>query len=341
MTLYHPKADNAQLDLSIIIVNWNSWDYLHKCIVSIMENAHGLRYEVIVVDNCSSDNSIENIAHYFPDLIFIRNETNVGFPAANNQAFRIAQGQYFLMLNPDTLIKEETLQQSLAVLRNDSSIGCLGVKTLKGDDEILFSCARSRPSMWSVFCHLFYIDTIFRKWRFHKSIDMPYWDHNNSCDVDLLHGGYMMFPKSIYAKLGGLDEKVLMFYEDTEYCCRIKNAGFRIYYLADVDVVHFVGISCSKADPKWIAKMYCEADYSYFLDYGGGSQTAFLYLMMILLCCPLRILCIPFIWLGYIIKSCKKRKMSLISSKIIASTIWAVEKLPIFVRIRNGHNNLE
>ena len=299
MKMFHSKSNNESIDLSIIIVNWNSWDYLQKCVTSIIGNAGQLKYEIIVVDNCSSDNSVENIAIYFPDIILIKNETNVGFPAANNQAFRIARGRYFLMLNPDTLIKKNTLQQSIGVLRNDDSIGCIGVKTLMGNGEVLLSCARSYPSMWSIFCHLFYIDTIFRKWKFHKSIDMPYWDHNNSCDVDLLHGGYMMFPKSIYIKIGGLDKKVLMFYEDTEYCCRIKKAGFRIYYLADVEIVHFVGVSCSKADPKWITNLYCEADYFYLLDYGGGRQTALFYVLMILLCFPLRILYIPFIWLGF------------------------------------------
>ena len=198
-----------------------------KCILSIMENADDLKYEIIVVDNCSSDNSAENITACFPDVILIKNKNNVGFPAANNQAFNIGRGQYFLALNPDTLIKKNTLQQSLRVLKNDGSIGCVGVKTLKGNGEILLSCARSCPSMWSTFWHIFYFDTIFGKWKFFESSDMAYWDHNNSRDVDLLHGGYMMFPKSIYEKIGGLDEKIPMFYEDMEYCCRIRKAGFQ------------------------------------------------------------------------------------------------------------------
>jgi GT2 family glycosyltransferase len=333
MRIFHSKSNSERIDLSIIIVNWNSWDYLQKCIMSIMENADELRYEIIVVDNCSSDNSVENIAVCFPDVILIKNENNVGFPAANNQAFDIARGKYFLMLNPDTLIKKNTLHQSLRVLRNDDSIGCIGVKTLKGNGEILLSCARSCPSTWGAFWHLFYIDTIFKKWKFLESSDMGYWDHNNSCDVDLLHGGYMMFPKSIYIKIGGLDEKMPMFYEDVEYCCRIKKAGFRIYYLADVEIVHFVGISCSKAEQKWITNLYCEADYLYFLEYGGGSQKALFYVLMILLCFPLRILYSPFIWLGYIIKNRKIKNMTLINLQIIASAIWAIRKLQAIMGI--------
>lgn len=327
MSTFHSIAHNEPIDLSIIIVNWNSWAYLQKCIMSIMENAGELKYEVIVVDNDSSDHSVDHVAVYFPEVIFIKNKNNVGFPAANNQAFNIARGQYFLMLNPDTLIKKNTLQQSLRVLRSDDSIGCLGVKTLKGDGDILLSCARSFPSIWSTFWHLFYIDTIFKKWKFLESSDMSYWDHNNSCDVDLLHGGYMMFPKSIYRELGGLDEKIPMFYEDIEYCCRIKKAGFRIYYLADVEIVHFVGISLSKAEPKWITTLYCETNYLYFLEYGGGSRTALFYVLMILFCFPFRILYSPIIWLGYLITNRNTKNMTLIISQIIASAIWAIRKL--------------
>lgn len=334
MSIYHSKSNNEKIDLSIIIVNWNSWAYLQKCIISIMENTDELQYEIIVVDNCSSDNSVENIAFCFPSVILIKNKNNVGFPAANNQAFNIARGQYFLMLNPDTLIKNNTLHQSLRVLRNDDSIGCLGVKTLKGNGEILLSCARSCYSTWSKFCELFYIDIIFKKRKFFTSTDMAYWDHNNSCDVDLLHGGYMMFPKSIYRKIGGLDEKIPMFYEDMEYCCRIRKAGFRIYYLADVEIVHFVGVSSSKADQKWIINLYCEAGYLYFLEYGGGSRTALSYVLMILLCFPLRILYSPFIWLGYLIKNRKIKKITLINLQIIASAIWAIRKLQAITGIR-------
>ena len=327
MSHFQSKSGDGQIDLSIIIVNWNAWDYLKPCILSIMENADGITYEIIVVDNCSSDHSVEKITACFPDVRLIKNENNVGFPAANNQAFHIGQGQHFLALNPDTLIKKNTLQQSLRVLKNDGSIGCVGVKTLKGNGEILLSCARSCPSMWSTFWHIFYFDTIFEKWKFFGSSDMAYWEHNDSRDVDLLHGGYMMFPKAIYEKVGGLDERIPMFYEDIEYCCRIRKAGFRIYYLADVEIVHFVGVSCSQADPKWISRLYCEADYLYFLEYGGGRQTALLYVLMILLCFPIRILYSPFIWFGYFIKKRKFKSMKLIHMQIAASAGWAVRKL--------------
>lgn len=323
--------------MSIIIVNWNSWDYLQKCIESIRENVGELKYEVIVTDNNSSDNSAENIAASFPEVVLIENRDNPGFPRANNQAFSIARGRYFLMLNPDTLIKGNALQASLRLLKNDPSIGCMGVKTRRGNGDILFSCARAYPSLWNKFWQMFYLDTIFKKWKFMKSPDMAYWDHNDSREVELLHGGYMMFPRAVYEKLGGLDEKIPMFYEDGEYCCRIKKAGLRIYYLADVEIVHFVGVSCSKADPKWIAnitKLLCDADYLYFLEYGGGRRTAAFYVLMTFLCSPFRVLYSPVIWLGYLVKNKKTKSLSLINLQIIASAIWALRKIEGIIGIR-------
>jgi GT2 family glycosyltransferase len=317
------------MDLSIIIVNWNSWHVLFNCITSIKNNAGNIVYEIIIVDNFSTDDSVIGIKKHFPDLVLIENSVNVGFPLANNLGFEIAKGKYLLALNPDTLIKEYTLEKSIEFLVNDSSIGCLGVKTLKGNGEVLLSCARAFPTLWSTFCHFLYIDTIFKKWRFHSSSEMSYWDHNNSCDVDLLHGGYMMFSADLYKHIGGFDERIPMFYEDVEFCCRVKKFGYRNYYLAEFEIVHLVGTSISKADPKWISGLYCEADYLYFLEYGGGSFAAFIYVNMIIILAPFRILYSPIIWIGHLIIKNRVKKMNLIQKQIIASSFWAIRKFPV------------
>ena len=231
------------------------------------------------------------------------------------------------------MIKEDTLEKSIEILKNDSSIGCLGVKTLKGDGEILLSCARSLPTLWSTFCHILYIDTIFKKWKFHQSSEMAYWDHNNSCEIDLLHGGYMMFPAFVYQNLGGFDDKIAMFYEDIEFCCRVKKYGYRNYYLANVEIVHLVGKSISQAKPKWITGLYCDANYLFFLEYGGGNKIANLYVLMILLITPIRILYSPFIWLGYLILKRKVKKFSLINLQIFSSFLWAIKKLYFNIKV--------
>ena len=321
------NKENTFLDLSIIIVNWNSWKDLINCINSIRENANNINYEIIVIDNCSTDDSIVEIKNSIKDIFLIENKNNVGFPAANNQAFKIANGKYLLALNPDTIIKKDTLQKSIKYLSNDETIGCIGVKTLKENGDVLNSCARSYPTLWSTFCHLFYLNTIFKKAKFHHSSEMEYWDHNNSCDIDLLHGGFMMFPNLIYQKIGGFDEKIPMFYEDIEYCCRIKKNGYRIFYLAEVEIIHLVGRSISKANPSWISGLYCDANYFYFLEYRGGNLSAFIYILMMILTIPVRLIYSPFIWLGFYIKKGKTKKMSLIIIQILASAKWAFKKL--------------
>lgn len=324
----HSNLNHLHIDLSIVIVNWNSWHVLYNCVKSIEKYAGNILYEIIIVDNYSTDNSNEKIKMNFPDVILIENNVNIGFPSANNQGFKIARGKYLLALNPDTLIKENTLRKSIEFLENDSTIGCLGVKTLKGNGEVLMSCARSFPTLWSTFCHILYVDTIFKKWKFHNSSEMAYWDHNNNCDVDLLHGGFMMFPIELYRKIGGFDERIPMFYEDIEFCCRVKKFGYRNFYLSEFEIVHLVGNSISKADPKWISGLYCEADFLYFQEYGGGSSAAFIYVLMIIILAPLRILYIPIIWIGHLIIKKKIKKISLIYKQIIASTSWAITKLP-------------
>ena len=105
----HSKLNHLHIDLSIVIVNWNSWHVLYNCVKSIEKYAGNILYEIIIVDNYSTDNSIEKIKMNFPDVILIENNVNIGFPSANNQGFKIARGKYLLALNPDTLIKENTL----------------------------------------------------------------------------------------------------------------------------------------------------------------------------------------------------------------------------------------
>jgi GT2 family glycosyltransferase len=323
----HLSKNFDDLHLSIIIVNWNSWRDLINCINSIKESASNINYEIIVVDNFSTDNSVLEIKKLFADITLIENNKNIGFPAANNQAFRIAKGKFLLALNPDTLVKKNTLQESIRILNDDISIGCIGVKTLKENGEILNSCARTFPTLWSTLCHLFYLDTIFKKSKFHNSSEMPYWDHNNSCDIDLLHGGYMMFPSNVYQKIGGFDEKIPMFYEDIEFCCRVKKYGYRNYYLADVEIIHLVGRSIAKAEPSWISGLYCDANYFYFLEYGGGRFNAILYILMIIITIPVRIVYSPFIWGGYFYMKKKPKNILLINKQILASGKWAFNKI--------------
>jgi GT2 family glycosyltransferase len=311
--------------LSIVIVNSNSWNYLRNCIESIRMHSEGIDYEIIVIDNSSTDESVGNIRIYFPEAVLIANKENVGFPVANNQGFAIAKGKYLLALNPDTVVKEDTLQKSIDVLESNENIGCLGVKTLRSDGAILLHCARRFPTLWGAFWEMFYIDKLFGSWRFLNSSDMPYWDHCDSRDVDMLHGGYMMFPRSIYEQVGGFNTKVKLFYEDIEYCARMRKAGYRIHYLADAEIVHFVGKSTAKAKRAWIIRMQYDALYYFFYEYAGGKAAAISYVFLVLITAPLRLLWMPVVATGYLISKREKLFYALFLN-VVVSVLWGVRK---------------
>jgi GT2 family glycosyltransferase len=324
-------TSNKPIDLSIIIVNWNSWSYLFRCINSIVDNAEDIKCEIIVVDNCSNDQSVQNIRANFPGVILVENNKNKGYPRASNQAFNLAQGKYFLSLNPDTVIKPKVLQRSIQVLNDDKSIACVGVKTIKRNGKVVLSCARSFPGLWGSFWSLFDLDKIFTKFKLLNTTDMTYWDHNDNRDVDMLSGAYMMFPCEVYRMYGGFDTKIPMFYEDIEFCARLKKNGKRIYYIADVEIVHYVGSSTAKAEQSWITKLRYEAIYLYFFEYGGGRYAAFLYSLIVLVAFPLRFLLSPFICIAYKIKGHKVTIMTLISN-IITSAVWSYRKVICFIK---------
>lgn len=314
------------MDLSIIIVNWNSLHYVKQCIESINRNSNGLDLEIIVVDNASRDQKEIVTLNDMKNVRTIKNENNIGFPAANNLGFAIAKGKYILMLNPDTIIKEGTLQKSISKLRSDLSIGCLGVKTLKADGSILFHCARQAPSFMGIIITLFYVDKLFPTWKFLGSPDMPYWDHKDSREVDLLHGGYMMFAKELYQKIGGLDTRIPMYYEDIEFCLRIKKAGYKVFYLADAEIIHYTGKSSKKAPKSWIISLTYEIWYHYIYEYQGGKNKALQYLWFIILTAPIRLIWMQFVALGIYMKR-KEIKFYYFFLSVLISVKWSINML--------------
>ncbi len=292
--------------LSIIIVNWNSWDYIKKCLDSIIRYSKGINYEIIVIDNASTDNTVQNIKAYYPWVNLIALTENHGFPKANNIGFAEARGKYLLALNPDTEIKENTLQLSINFLEEHPDYGCVGVKTRKASGEIQLSCARKFPTFKGILLNILFLDRIFPKLTRADNIDMAYWDHEDSRDVDMVSGSYMMFPKSLYEKIGGFDERIPMFLEDFEYCKRISDSNFKIRYIADAEIIHYGEKSTSKAVPGWIAELRFEGFYLYIKDvYGTPIANNFVKALVVLL--PIKIMLLPFMCLGLYFKKGENR----------------------------------
>jgi len=307
--------------LSIIIVNWNSWEVLRNCLESLRQHAADVAHEIIVIDNHSADASVANLRQDYPEVTLLALDTNVGFPKANNLGFVQARGKYFLTLNPDTTVHPGAIQESIRFLDHHPDYGCVGVKTLKPNGKVQSCCARQRPTLRGVMANILMLDKVIPSAAWLKSVDMTFWDHEDSRDVDMLSGSYMMFPRTIYETLGGLDERVLMFLEDVEFCLRLRKNGFRIRYLGEVSIVHHVGQSTAKAAPRPIAELRYRAWQMVIEEcYGPRAAKRFAWLLLPVLL--LKFLLLPMLCLGMYLKNRENRFVKEVSETAYA-LLWA------------------
>ncbi|MFT3932294.1 MAG: glycosyltransferase family 2 protein [Chitinophagaceae bacterium] len=232
--------------LSIIIVNYNVKYFLEQCLYAVQKATKGIKAEVIVVDNSSSDESVEYLQKIFPGVTFVANKENLGFAKANNQGFKMVRGQYVLFLNPDTIIAEDCLAKSVNVLENDSSIGAVGIHMLDGSGRFLPESKRGFPSPRVSFFRLSGLINFFPHSRKIARYYMGHLPEKQNNEVDVLTGAYMMVRKEVFENAGGFDERFFMYGEDIDLSYRIKLAGYKNYYLADCSMIHFKGESTNK-----------------------------------------------------------------------------------------------
>ena len=236
-----------QLDLSIIIVNYNVKEFLQNLIHSIFKSALNISYEIIIIDNASDDGSVEFIKDKFPEIKLISNEKNLGFSKANNLGLKIAKGKYLLLLNPDALLREDTLQKMMEFFRNTPDAGLAGCKILNPDGSLQLACRRSFPGPWTSFCKVTGLSTIFPRSRIFARYNLTYLDENQSYEVDAISGSFMMMKREVYEKVGGFDEEFFMYGEDLDLCYRIQKAGYKVYYVHDTQIIHYKGESTKRS----------------------------------------------------------------------------------------------
>jgi GT2 family glycosyltransferase len=246
-------------------------DVLSDCLRSIGEACRSLNVEVIVVDNASSDGTVEAIPRLFGDVQFISNERNRGFPAANNQGIRISSGRNILLLNPDTLVYGDAIRRMLQLADSHEEIGLIGPRLIGGDGSIQYVCARSFPTPLNWLWYYSFLGKIFPGSRLLGGLLLSYWDHKDSRPVDAITGAAMLIPRRTLERVGLLDEAHAMYLEDLDYCYRVHQAGFQVQYLADALIVHYGGQSSSKVSSK--AKLLSlEAHWLFFQRYGRGMD---------------------------------------------------------------------
>lgn len=235
------------LDLSIIIVNYNVKEFLQNLIHSIYKATTNISSEIIIVDNASDDGSEEFVREKFPDIKLFVNEKNLGFSKANNIGLKAAKGEYLLLLNPDTLVSENTFDELIKFFKSTTEAGLAGCKILNPDGTLQLACRRSFPGPWTSFCKVTGLSALFPKSRIFARYNLTYLDENQTYEVDAISGSFMMFTREVYEKVGGLDEQFFMYGEDLDFCYRVQKAGYKVYYVNSTQIIHYKGESTKRS----------------------------------------------------------------------------------------------
>lgn len=242
--------------LTIIIVSYNVRYFLEQCLCSVKESIKDVGdVEVMVVDNASTDGSIQYLKDKFPFASFIANKENTGFSRANNQALRQAKGQYILFLNPDTILPEDVFTKTLAFLDEHPEAGALGVKMIDGGGRFLKESKRGLPTAWASFCKMAGLTAAYPHSKLFARYYLGHLQENITQPVDVLSGAFMLARKDVLDAEGGFDEQFFMYAEDIDLSYRIQKAGYRNYYFADTCIIHFKGES-TKKDAQYVKQFY-------------------------------------------------------------------------------------
>ena len=238
----------SRVDITVVIVNYNVRPFLDHCLQSVQRASVGLNVQVIVVDNASQDGSAVMIQERYPDVTLIANAENVGFARANNQAFERAEGDVVLILNPDSFVQEDTLQQLWSRLKTSQDVGAVGPKIILPDGCFEPRSMRGFPTPWAAFSYLSGLSALFPKSPFFSRYLLTYLNQNSEHEVDALSGCCMMVRRHLLEELNGFDGDYFMYGEDLDLCYRIRQLGYRILYDPATRIVHFKGESTRRSD---------------------------------------------------------------------------------------------
>ncbi|MDA9952200.1 glycosyltransferase family 2 protein [Chitinophagales bacterium] len=244
------------IDVSVIIVNYNVRYFIEQAIQSVYKAANNLEVEIIVIDNASDDQSIELIAKKFPRVKLIANAENRGFGKANNQGIELAQGEYTLLLNPDTVLQEDTLDICISFIRKNKDAGALGVRMIDGKGNFLPESKRSIPSPFVAFSKMSGLANLFPKSKTFGRYHLGFLDESKNHAVEVLSGAFMFFKTPLLKDIGGFDEDYFMYGEDIELSFQVIKKGFKNYYLADTSIIHYKGESTKKGSLNYVKVFY-------------------------------------------------------------------------------------
>jgi GT2 family glycosyltransferase len=243
------SGDLIPIDISVCIVTYQARDYLKDCLKSLEENTHDHKYEMIVVDNGSHDGTRELIRSSFPEARLIENSVNAGFTQPMNQALKLSNGRYVLQLNPDTVILPGALDKLVAFMSSQSEVGICGPKVLNRDGSLQKSCRRGESRPLAVLSYFLGLSNIFPDKKVFGEYQMSYMDENDTHPVAGVAGSCMMIRREVIDRIGFLDERFYAYQEDADYCFRARQAGWKVYYYPEAQIIHYGGKGGSRVHP--------------------------------------------------------------------------------------------
>jgi len=244
------------MDLSVIIVSYNVRYFLEQCLVSVSKATEHIDSEIFVVDNNSTDGSCAMVSREFPEVKLIMNNENRGFSAANNQALKLAAGRYILLLNPDTLIGEDTFNKCISFMDGHPEAGAMGVRMINGKGKLLPESKRALPTPKTAFFKITGLSYIFPKSGLFSKYYLADLDSMKTTQVEIISGAFMFLRGEAVPGTGLFDESFFMYGEDIDYSYRLLKQGFKNYYYPEVMVIHYKGESTKKESPDVLVNFY-------------------------------------------------------------------------------------
>jgi GT2 family glycosyltransferase len=247
---------NRMHKLSIIIVSYNVTYFLEQCLISVLKACKNIDAEIWVVDNHSADNSVRMVQEKFPQVKLVANKDNLGFSVANNQAIKSSNSEYVLLLNPDTVVQEDTFEKCLAYMDANPEAGALGVKMIDGNGQFLPESKRGLPTPEVALYKMAGLNKLFPKSRRFGKYHLSYLSENDIHEVDVLAGAYMLLRNTVLEEIGLLDETFFMYGEDIDLSYRVTKAGFKNIYFPDTSIIHYKGESTKRMSVNYVLIFY-------------------------------------------------------------------------------------
>jgi len=277
-----------QPDLSICILNWNGKNFITECITSVYSANLSVSFEIILIDNNSTDGSAEEAVLSFPDIRLVKNPDNCGFAKGNNSGIKVSNGKYIVLLNPDTLVYPGAFDEMLTFMDKHEMVGICGPRLCHPETKKVETSARSFPTLMPLFWNLTYLDRIFPESRFWASYQRTWNTSDEPHGVDWVTGACLIIRRDTVDKIGLLDEAIFMYCEDIDWCFRCKKVGLEVFYLPGVLMGHFRGQSSRQRQKNtesdlsvWGAQQYTRSIIYFYSKHYGFVKTILLRGMLV------------------------------------------------------------